>query len=108
MSFCKEYQLEMPVIFPGKELTDFRAAARAVLLKPTKSKEWSEFAGASNLIGWRFRAANEYWQAYRSSWERCGANVGLKKCTSGNVTSMECFQQACPASNAWFILLRLC
>jgi hypothetical protein len=43
------------------------AAARSVLLKPLKGSEWKEFAGASNLIGWRFRAASEDWEAYKRS-----------------------------------------
>jgi len=90
----------MPVSFPAAELTDFMAAARAVLLTPTKSIGWSELAGASNLIGWRFRAANEYWQAYKSSWTNCGPNVDFEEIYerernlygmfSSGVSSIEC------------------
>lgn len=50
-------------------------AARRVLLGCCKGDEWKEFAGASNLIGWRYRASVEDWLRYRDSWMRLGANV---------------------------------
>jgi hypothetical protein len=67
MSYCAEYCLEMPDDFPVDELTQFMATARRVLLSPVKSPAWQEFAGASNLIGWRFRASSEDWLAYKKS-----------------------------------------
>ena len=51
------------------------AAARRVLLDPAKGPEWSEFAGASNLIGWRYRASSEEWQYYKHSWQTHGEAV---------------------------------
>ena len=56
MVYCKENCLEMPESFPADEYTQFRQAAREVLTNPAKGDAWREFAGASNLIGWRFRA----------------------------------------------------
>jgi hypothetical protein len=67
MTYCTEYCLEMPDDFPVEVLIQFIAAARRVLLKPNKSPAWQEFAGASNLIGWRFRASSEDWQTYKRS-----------------------------------------
>jgi len=51
------------------------AAARRVLLHPAKGPEWSEFAGASNLIGWRYRASSEEWHYYKHSWQTHGEAV---------------------------------
>lgn len=65
--YSAEYGLEMPDSFPVEELTRFMAAARHVLLNPEMSSEWGEFAGASNLIGWRFRASSDDWQTYKRS-----------------------------------------
>jgi len=52
------------------------AEARRVLLRPETSPAWKEFAGASNLIGWRFRASSEDWQAYKASLETAGDSAG--------------------------------
>lgn len=51
------------------------AAARRVLLHPAMGPEWSEFAGASNLIGWRYRASSEEWHNYKHSWQTHGEAV---------------------------------
>ena len=46
------------------------AQARRVLLAEGKSSPaWQEFGGASNLIGWRFRASSEAWIEHRQSIE---------------------------------------
>ncbi len=66
----------MPDDFPIEELSRFIAAARRVLLQPDKSPAWQEFGGASNLIGWRFRAASEHWIAYKDSATRLGDGAG--------------------------------
>jgi hypothetical protein len=55
MTYCDEVAIEMPDSFPCDELTRLRAAARD-LLTPQKPPAWAEFAGASNLIAWRFRS----------------------------------------------------
>jgi hypothetical protein len=57
----------MPDDFPVDELTKFMAVARRVLLEPDMSAAWKEFAGASNLIGWRFRGSSDYWLEYKQS-----------------------------------------
>lgn len=75
MRTCAEYCIDMPDDFPVEELNAFMAAARRVLLIPKKGPEWSEFAGASNLIGWRYRASSEYRLAYKESWTTEGVTV---------------------------------
>ncbi len=72
MTFCAEYGLEMPADLPVRELTQFMTTARRVLLNPDASPAWKEFAGASNLIGWRFRASSEDWLAYKTSLSTVG------------------------------------
>lgn len=59
--------MDLPDDFPEVELTLYMAVARKVLLEPQKSAQWSEFAGASNLIAWRYRASYEDWQYYKTS-----------------------------------------
>lgn len=77
MRYCAEYCIEVPDDFPVEELTTFMAAARRVLLAPLapQGPEWVEFAGASNLIGWRYRASSEEWHYYKHSWQTHGAAV---------------------------------
>ena len=75
MRYCAEYCLDVPDDFPVDELTDFMTAARRVLLRDGKGSEWGEFGGASNLIGWRYRASSENWLNYKRSWETEGAAV---------------------------------
>ena len=76
MTYCAEYCIEMPDDFPVEELTQFMASARKVLLEPVKSPAWQEFAGASNLIGWRFRASSEDWLTYKNSVAKLGDGAG--------------------------------
>jgi len=54
-------------------------SARSVLLKPTMPEIWKEFGGASNLIGWRFRACHEDMERYIKSWETYDANVSFEE-----------------------------
>src|SRR5450631_2580725 len=72
MSYCAEYCIEMPDDFPVEVFTRFMASARDVLLNPEVSPAWQEFAGATNLIGWRFRHSSENWKAYKDSSDRFG------------------------------------
>lgn len=73
MRFCAEYGLDMPDDFPVDELIEFMREARRVLLPPDhQPPAWREFAGASNLIGWRFRASSDAWLEHRASIERFG------------------------------------
>lgn len=62
MRHSTEYCLDLPEDFPEQELTQYMAVARKTLLEPQKSEKWSEFAGASNLLAWRYRASFEDWQ----------------------------------------------
>lgn len=75
MRYCAEYCIDVPDDFPVDELTAFMAAARKVLLRDGKGLEWREFGGASNLIGWRYRASSEHWLYYKHSWEAEGVAV---------------------------------
>lgn len=64
----------MPDDFPIVELMEFMAEARRVLLPGgNSSAAWQEFGGASNLIGWRFRASAEAWDEHRRSIEMHGS-----------------------------------
>lgn len=63
--YCKENALDMPDAFPCEAFTRYRETARRVLETPYGTDAQKEFGGASNLIGWRFRACHEDWQAYQ-------------------------------------------
>jgi hypothetical protein len=67
MPYSPAYCLYMPAEFPDAEVTQFMAIARRVLLTPNIAPVWAEFGGATNLIGWRFRAATESWQFHKAS-----------------------------------------
>lgn len=74
MTYCSEYCLEMPNDFPVVELTAFMAEARRVLIPGgITSAAWMEFAGASNLIGWRYRASSDAWKEHRESVQTHGS-----------------------------------
>jgi hypothetical protein len=75
MRYCADSCLDVPDDFPVDELAAFMTAARRVLLRGGQGSEWSEFAGASNLIGWRYRGSSEDWLHYKRSWETDGADV---------------------------------
>lgn len=72
MRFVKEFQIELPDEFPAVEYHDYWEAASAVLHDPHKGAAWAEFAGASNLIGWRFRSCFEAMSWYLDSWHARG------------------------------------
>lgn len=76
--FCDKLQLELPDAFPCLAYEAFLDASRAILL-PCKGNPWREFAGASNLIAWRFRASSEYLNAYLCSWEELGTNISFEE-----------------------------
>lgn len=76
-SFVDEVKIELPTTFPVAAFVEMRAAARSILISPqAKAPQWREFAGASNLIAWRFRAAVEAFERFAESWIRQGAAVG--------------------------------
>ena len=73
MTFCTELCIELPDDFPVGELTAFMAEARRVLIPGgNTSPAWKEFGGASNLIGWRYRASFDAWREHRDSVEAHG------------------------------------
>jgi len=73
MTFCAELCIEMPDDFPVNELTAFMAEVRRVLIPGgNTSAVWKEFGGASNLIGWRYRASFDAWREHRASVEAYG------------------------------------
>jgi len=75
--FVEEVCIDLPTSFPIKAFVEFRASARSILISPqAKAPQWAEFAGASNLIAWRFRAAVEALERFTESWLRQGAAVG--------------------------------
>lgn len=78
MTFLDELKLEMPVEFPAGEFTEFMRFARRKLLEP-KSDAWREFAGASNLIGWRFRSTFEALDRYQTSWSLHGVGASFEQ-----------------------------
>ena len=78
MAFNKLLQLDLPDIFPTQEFSDYMSAARSVL-SPTMTDLWKEFAGASNLIGWRFRSGYEDMTTYVESWLESRADVSFEE-----------------------------
>lgn len=72
MVHCSEVAIEMPDSFPCDQFTRIRAAARELFTAP-RPPAWAEFAGASNLIAWRFRSfvesANSALKASRDTHE---------------------------------------
>jgi hypothetical protein len=106
MAFNDLLKLDLPDAFPAHEYSDFMAAARAVLL-PNKTEAWKEFAGASNLIGWRFRSSFEDMRTYIASWQKYGANVSFEeiylreRALFGMFSSgVSCVESVCYASYA--------
>lgn len=104
MVFSTVHQLDLPDDFPAEEMVAFMAAARSVMLVPTKSEAWTELGGASNLIGWRFRACHEDMRRYIESWREFGNNVSFEeiylreKALFGMFTAgVSCIESACYA-----------
>lgn len=65
----------MPSLFPLKAFEDFVNSVRVVILPSSEARR--EFSGASNLIGWRFRACVEDKEDYMASWRKYGADVSF-------------------------------
>ena len=63
--YCEGNAIDMPDAFPCEAFTQYLKTARRVLETPYGTDAQKEFGGASNLIGWRFRACHEDWQAYQ-------------------------------------------
>jgi len=71
-------KINLPDDFPDEQFAYFMESTRSVLL-PNKNDSWKEFAGASNLIGWRFRSCYEDMTSYIDSWVVHGANISFEK-----------------------------
>lgn len=104
MVFSTEHQLELPDQFPADEMVAFMAVARKVTLLPKKSLAWKELGGASNLIGWRFRACYEEMSRYIESLKRFGSNVSFEELYSREkalfgmfAAGVSCIESACYA-----------
>lgn len=103
MRYCDEYCINVPDDFPVDALTRFMAAARRVLLQPQMGPEWLEFGGASNLIGWRFRATKEDWEIYKRSWSELGVSAPHEEVYSREKTLFAMFSAgvSCMDSTAY-------
>ena len=106
MAFNDLLLLELPNDFPTIDYAGFMSAARAVLLS-NNTDAWKEFAGASNLIGWRFRASFEDMDIYIKSWQQCGADASFEelylreRALYGMFScGVSCIESACYASYA--------
>jgi len=77
MAFSDVLQLDMPDLFPLAEFESFWNSARQVLPHPTEER--SEFNGASNLIGWRFRNCIEYHEDFLRSWSEFGVGASFEQ-----------------------------
>jgi hypothetical protein len=73
--FSEVLQLHMPSLFPLKAFEEFVNSVRGVALPGSEARR--EFGGASNLIGWRFRACVEDKEGYMASWRQYGADVSF-------------------------------
>jgi len=76
MKFNNQYQLDLPDAFPSDAFAIFMEGGRSLFL-PDNTDGWKEFAGASNLIGWRYRTCYAGMDAYLSSWKTLGVAVGF-------------------------------
>ncbi|MDP1771453.1 MAG: hypothetical protein Q8L15_04155 [Methylobacter sp.] len=75
MVFSKTHQLYLPSNFPFTEMDAFKAAADRLLMPETSIiEEWQEYAGAINLIGWRFRNCHEDMERWIGSLNMHGEN----------------------------------
>jgi len=78
MKFNDIMKINLPDEFPDKQFSYFMESSKLVLL-PNKDNSWKEFAGASNIIGWRFRSCYEDMNSYIQSWAGHGANVSFEE-----------------------------
>jgi hypothetical protein len=77
MPISEPHQLELPPEFPLAAFEQFFSAARERL--PQSSVPRSEFNGACNIIGWRFRSAIEYANGFLESWSRVGVRANFEE-----------------------------
>jgi hypothetical protein len=78
--------INMPPTFPTAQFTQFLDRGRQVLIGPNgPTPEWKEFGLASNIIGWRYRAAHEALEHLR----------GRYITTSGPIDHEDLYQREC-------------
>ncbi len=75
MPFSNVLQLYIPSLFPLEAFEEFVNTVRTVTASDSEARR--EFNGASNLIGWRFRACVEDKEGYMASWRLYGADVSF-------------------------------
>lgn len=75
MPFSEILQLYVPSLFPLAAFEGFVKSARAVMTDNSQARR--EFGGASNIIGWRFRACVEDKEGYMASWRQYGSDVSF-------------------------------
>lgn len=105
MPFCEVLKLQMPDTFPLVEYEGYVAAVRSNVEPESDARK--EFNGASNLIGWRYRACTEHKEQYLRSWRRYGSNVSFEELYEREknffgmfVCGISCIESACYACYA--------
>lgn len=66
MPYCENLCLVMPANFPCGEYTSWRIAASSVVTSASSGDPAWEHLSASNLTAWRFRHAQESWNAIKA------------------------------------------
>lgn len=77
MKYCDILKLDLPNLFPVQPFEEFIAIVRNVTERESDARR--EFNGASNLIGWRFRACIESKEEYFLSWKQFGVGVSFEE-----------------------------
>ncbi len=75
MPFSNVLQLYIPSLFPLEAFEEFVNTVRTVTASDSEARR--EFNGASNLIGWRFRACVEDKEGYMASWRLYDSDVSF-------------------------------
>jgi hypothetical protein len=78
MKFNEIMKINLPDEFPDEQFFYLMESTKSILLL-NKDDSWKKFSGASNLIGWRFRACYEDMSTYIESWVEHGANVSFEE-----------------------------
>ena len=107
MPYSEILCLDMPEDFPVEAYIGFMAEARRVMT-PDKQQvpAWKEFAGASNLIAWRYKASADAWREHRESLEGGTKNhedlyLQERSLFMMFVAGVSCIESTCYALAAW-------
>jgi len=71
MLLSKVHSINLPSNFPFSEMEAFKTAADSILTLEIPGAAWQEYAGATNLIGWRFRGCYEDMNKWMDLWNHC-------------------------------------